>query len=151
MLMWIVTHSSSIVWLRILTVVLSLGETMASATPPSKADASPSKAGDGSSQEDASTIHLRRAWRSFASTIVVAARAAGKAKDASTKELDDAVVSVLRGRIMFRRSVTHVEAKLTGQAQEMEALEGCMRSQPSVGRKRKRDTQQPKSAAATMN
>lgn len=115
---------------------------MASPTPPSTANASPSKVNDGSSQEDHSTIHLRRAWRSFASAIVVAASAAGKAKDASEKDLDDAVVSVLRARIVFRRSLAHVEAKLIRQAQETEALEGCMRSQPTAGHKRKRDTAQ---------
>jgi hypothetical protein len=108
---------------------------MASVTPPSNTDVSPSKAGSSSSQEDNATIHLRRAWRSFVGTIVVAARAA--AKDADP---DEAVVSVCRGRITFRRCLAHVEAKITGQAQETEALEGCMKSQPSVGRKRKRDT-----------
>jgi hypothetical protein len=137
-------HFLAVIFLSLLCKTMQ----RASPTPPSNADATPSKAGDGSSQEDNSTIHLRRAWRSFASTIIVASRAAGKAKDASAKDLDDAVVSVLRGCIAFRRCVTHVQAKLTGQAQETEALEGCMRSQPSLGRKRKRE---PKSAAATLN
>lgn len=120
--------------------------TMASSTPPpNKAEVSSEQA-DEISSEDPSTIRLRRMWRSFASTIVVAARAASKAKDASDKVLDEAIVSVLRSRIDFRRNVTYVEIKLTGQAQEIEALEGCMRSQPSVGRKRKRDTEPPKHA-----
>ena len=124
---------------------------MASATPPSnRAEASPKQAGE-SSSEDHSTTRLRRSWRSFVSTIVVAARAANKTKDLSDKALDDAVVSVLRSRIEFRRNVTHVEGKLTGQAQGTEALEGCMKSQPCVGRKRKRDTAPPASAAATAN
>lgn len=45
-----------------------------------------------------------------------------------------------RNNVDLRRTITHVEGKLTGQAQETAALEGCMRSQPSIGKKRKRDS-----------
>jgi hypothetical protein len=82
---------------------------------------------------------IRRSWRSFASSIVVTARAAEKAaaRPSSSKELDDAVVTNVRARIEFRRYCSLMEGALRGQAKESEALEGMLRSQPNMGRKRK--------------
>ena len=103
------------------------------------------------------TDKLKRAWRSLASSVVVSTRAAEKAaikKNQDTKELDDAVMTLLRARSDFRRYVTTIEANLLGQAEENEALEGLLRSQPCMGRKRKRgggdgdDEKEPSAAVA---
>lgn len=81
---------------------------------------------------------IRRTWRSFASSIVVTTRAAEKAhgNPLALKELDDAVVTSIRARVEFRRYCSLLEGSLTGQAKEHEALEGWLRSQPSMGKKR---------------
>ena len=55
----------------------------------------------------------------------------------SLNELDDAIAINLRARIDFHRYCNLLEQTLTGQAKETEALEGFMRSQPNLGRKRK--------------
>ena len=91
-------------------------------------------------KEDASTHTWRRLWQRYTQSVIHADRTAVKAKDPASKELGDAVVGMLRCNVDLRRTLTYLEAKLTGQAQETEALEGCMRSQPRIGRKRKRDS-----------
>lgn len=109
----------------------------------------------GSSSTSSSNTHhnyderLERVWRSLASSVVVATH---KAENLATetkqkppdqckqslKELDEAVITFLRTRLEYRRQLALVEAKLEGRAQELEALESCVRSQPRA-RKRKRD------------
>ena len=95
-------------------------------------------------EEDASTSHLRGRWLRYGQAIHHAGRTAEKAVAAkgdeqANKDLSEAVVGVLKSNIDLRRVITHIEANITGQAKETEALEGCMRSQPCVGRKRKRN------------
>ena len=82
---------------------------------------------------------LRRSWRSLASSIVVTVQAAEKAatRPSGNKELDDAIVTNVRARMEFRRYCSLMEGALRGQAKESEALEGMLRSQPNMGRKRK--------------
>eukprot|EP00544_Gedaniella_sp_CCMP2646_P012469 CAMPEP_0202480222 /NCGR_PEP_ID=MMETSP1361-20130828/298_1 /ASSEMBLY_ACC=CAM_ASM_000849 /TAXON_ID=210615 /ORGANISM="Staurosira complex sp., Strain CCMP2646" /LENGTH=122 /DNA_ID=CAMNT_0049107641 /DNA_START=146 /DNA_END=514 /DNA_ORIENTATION=+ len=95
-------------------------------------------------EEDSSTHALRRLWLRYGQATHNAGRIAEKAVTAkgdeqANKDLGEAVVGVLKSNIDLRRAITHVEGKITGQAKETEALEGCMRSQPCVGRKRKRN------------
>ena len=109
-------------------------------------------------KEDPTAIRLRRAWRSLASSLVVAARAAEKTAKAAAaaevaaqnqvagaaaakfdrKGVEDALFTTLRARTELRRVATLAEAKLRGNARETESLELCQRSQPSIGKKRKR-------------
>jgi len=115
-----------------------------------------STSSDGKKQreEDQSAVRLRRAWRSFSSSLVVAARAAEKVAKNSTggdnpsttgsvakdkKDMNDALETTLRFRGELIRQTALCEAKLRGNAKETEALECSMRSQPSIGVKRKRD------------
>mmetsp|Transcript_28242 Transcript_28242/g.83208 ORF Transcript_28242/g.83208 Transcript_28242/m.83208 type:complete len:133 (-) Transcript_28242:93-491(-) len=112
----------------------------------------------GSKKEDPTSTRLRRAWRSFASSLVVAARAAeksaktasakGSATEAEKKAVDDALVTMLRARSELRRVGSLVEARLRGNAKETEALELCLRSQPCIGRKRKRIPKADETAAS---
>jgi len=66
------------------------------------------------------------------------------------KELDEAVVTFLRGRIEWTRQIAHIEAKLQGKEQEQEAMDCYLRSQPRLGRKRRKlllDTKEELTAA----
>lgn len=68
-----------------------------------------------------------------------AAAASGPpAAEAKQRELDEAVVLFLRTRREFHRLLSHTEAKLQGQAEEMESLETYVRTQPRIGSSRKR-------------
>jgi hypothetical protein len=58
---------------------------------------------------------------------------------ATLKELDECVVGFLRTRVDWGRLVSYLEAKLEGKAKEMEILQNYVRSQPKLGRKRKRE------------
>mgnify|MGYP005844723473 CR=1 FL=1 len=94
-----------------------------------------------SNEED----RLGRAWRSLASTVVLATQKTEKAANMrpqpskeSLKELDDAVVSFLRMRMEWGRQIYHVERKIQGKEQEMETTDCYLRSQPRLGKKRKR-------------
>lgn len=69
-----------------------------------------------------------------------AAEKAAKENKSDAKEVDDAIVTTLRARSEFRKQLTLLEGKLTGQAQEIEALESCMRSQPRLGKRKRRQT-----------
>ena len=103
------------------------------------------------SGEDHTATRLRRSWRALASSLVVAARAAEKvAKNGGLddpkaskekKAMDEALEQTLRARADLTRQAALCEAKLRGNAKETEALECSMRSGPSVGVKRKRDTE----------
>jgi hypothetical protein len=108
-------------------------------SPASGVKSSSPAAAASNEQKDASTYLLRQKWQRYAQSVIHADRTAEKAKDANSKEVGDAIIGVLRSNVDLRRTITYVEGKLTGQAQEMQALEGCMRSQPCVGRKRKRE------------
>ncbi len=84
---------------------------------------------------------LRKAWRVIGTTV---ANCMSKADKAATqpqlkRELDESVLLFLRTRREFHRLLSHAEAKLQGKAEEMESLETYVRTQPRVGkRKRKR-------------
>jgi hypothetical protein len=96
-----------------------------------------------------SVIDLRRTYRSFASTLTIAAKAADKlsaAKESDSekshedleKQLKDAVRMTLNQRQIMRERATLLEGRLCGNAKESEALHCMLRSTPCVGgRKRK--------------
>lgn len=69
----------------------------------------------------------------------------------SLKELDESVVQFLKTRIEYGRNILHLEAKLQGKAKEMEAMDCYLRSQPRVGRKRKRHREEVDATAAAID
>lgn len=71
-----------------------------------------------------------------------AEKAAVEPTQMNCKELNDCVVSFLRTRVEWHRLLGNVQAKFQGQAQEREALEGFVRTQPRLG-KRKRTPNNP--------
>ena len=91
---------------------------------------------------------LVRTWRSLGTSVVLATSKAEKAvrerdNKAVLKEMDDAVVGFFKTRLEWGRLVSYLEAKLEGKAKEMETLQHYVRSQPTIGirRKRKRNEQ----------
>lgn len=85
---------------------------------------------------------LGRTWRSIGQSVVqVTHKAEQHAKDPTNretnKELNEATVLVLRGRLEWARSIAHIEATLEGKAEEMKVLQHYVRSVPRIGRKRK--------------
>lgn len=74
-----------------------------------------------------------------------AEKAGADRTDANCRELNESVVTFLRTRMEWHRHLGHVEAKLQGKAQEMEALESYVRTQPRLG-KRKRSQEDIASA-----
>mmetsp|Transcript_30894 Transcript_30894/g.55984 ORF Transcript_30894/g.55984 Transcript_30894/m.55984 type:complete len:132 (-) Transcript_30894:1487-1882(-) len=96
-----------------------------------------------SSDQDGA-FNVRRSFRSFASSLIVAARQAEKVAAMSgpdtplDKTAKEAVEMILKQRQSVRRTATILEGKLRGNVKESEALHCCLRSQPCVGgRKRK--------------
>ena len=98
-----------------------------------------------SADKDA-VMNVRRSFRSFASSLIVAARqaekvAATKSSGSDTvadKSLEEAVQMILKQRQAVRRTATLLEGTLRGNISQSEALHCCLRSQPCVGgRKRK--------------
>eukprot|EP00980_Cylindrotheca_fusiformis_P027833 scaffold22560_cov135-Cylindrotheca_fusiformis.AAC.44 len=92
---------------------------------------------------------LKKGWTNIRYTAVAAferAQAASTAAEqknhqdfqSNVKELDKSVVHFLKYRIEYHRLLSQIEAKLLGKAQEREALETYVRTQPRLG-KRKRD------------
>jgi lipopolysaccharide export LptBFGC system permease protein LptF len=92
---------------------------------------------------------LQRGWTNIRYTAVAAFERAQAASTAAekknhqdfqnnVKELDKSVVHFLKYRIEYHRLLSQIEAKLLGKAQEREALETYVRTQPRLG-KRKRD------------
>ena len=120
-----------------------------------------SKSNTSVSATDAPSKNLRRAFRSFASALIVAARQADKSVgDANNDEskpsskddkssdkikveekdpLQSSVETVLKLRQTLRTTATKLEALMKGNVKETEALQCCLKSQPCVvgGRKRK--------------
>ena len=101
---------------------------------------------------------LSKDWRKLASGIVdifqraEAAATAAQSSNADPQqvkklqtELDRSVINnFLKTRMEFHRLISHVEARLQGKAQEREALETFVRTQPSLGkRKREEDLSAP--------
>jgi hypothetical protein len=80
---------------------------------------------------------LGRTWRSLGSSVVLATTKAAVPK-ASVKEVDEAVVGFLRTRQEWGRLISYLEAKLEAKAKEMETLQHYVRSQPTMGIRRKR-------------
>jgi hypothetical protein len=88
---------------------------------------------------------LLRTWRSIAHSI---GQVTGKAekvataveteREAAMKELNEATIGFLRHHVDWGRSITYIEAKLEGKAEELESMQHYLRTQPSMGRKRKR-------------
>lgn len=102
----------------------------------------------GAPRENASHRHLHnedllwRTWRSIAQSVVqVTHKAEQHAKDPTnrdtSKELNEATILVLRGRLEWARCIAHIEATLEGKAEEMKVLQHFVRSAPRIGRKRK--------------
>ena len=114
------------------------------------------------SAADAPSRNLRRAFRSFASALIVAARQAEKKVDANNNDeskpsskddnkssdktkveekdpLQSSVETIIKLRQTLRTTATKLEDKLRGNLIESDALQCCLKSQPCVvgGRKRK--------------
>ena len=120
-----------------------------------------SKSNTSISATDAPSRNLRRAFRSFASALIVAARQAEKVVNANNNDeskpsskddkssdktkveekdpLQSSVETVLKLRQTLRTTATKLEALMKGNVKETEALQCCLKSQPCVvgGRKRK--------------
>ena len=120
-----------------------------------------SKSNTSVSSADAPSRNLRRAFRSFASALIVAARQAEKKVDANNNDeskpsskddkssdkskveekdqLQSSVETVLKLRQTLRTTATKLEDTLRGNVKESEAMLASLKSQPCVvgGRKRK--------------
>ena len=133
-----------------------------SSKPPSTHIDKKSKSNTSVSSADAPSRNLRRAFRSFASALIVAARQAEKKVDANNNDdskpsskndnkssdkpkveekdpLQSSVETILKLRQTLRTTATKLEDTLRGNHIESEALQCCLKSQPRVvgGRKRK--------------
>ena len=121
-----------------------------------------SKSNTSISAADAPSRNLRRAFRSFASALIVAARQAEKKVDGTNDDskpsskddnkssdktkveekkdaLQTSVETILKLRQTLRTTATKLEDRLRGNIRESEALQCCLKSQACVvgGRKRK--------------
>jgi lipopolysaccharide export LptBFGC system permease protein LptF len=122
---------------------------------PSSTASVPSSSSSGDQQQKQQQQHLtqeerlQRGWTNIRYTAVAAFERAQAASTAAekknhhdfqnnVKELDKSVVHFLKYRIEYHRLLSQIEAKLLGKAQEREALETYVRTQPRLG-KRKRD------------
>jgi hypothetical protein len=89
---------------------------------------------------------LPRIWRIFVESSRKAmnkAEAIGENRtQENCRELDESVMTFLHTRKQFHRVLGNVEAKLQGKAQEREALEGFIRTQPRLGKRRRLQEQQ---------
>ena len=94
---------------------------------------------------------LRKAWRMIGTNVAFcmskaekataagsAVKTSGNEHGAKTRELDDSVVLFLRHRREFHRLLSHTEAKLQGKAEEIESLETYVRTQPRIGRRKRK-------------
>ena len=113
-----------------------------------------SSAGSSPSSRAETLRSLRKAFHTYATSLIVASRTAcenaaaasgGASKAASggaddIKPVKEAVEFMLQQRQLVRQSATMLEGKLRGNVKESEALLCCLKSQPCVGvggRKRK--------------
>ena len=88
---------------------------------------------------------VKRSFRSFTSSLIVAVRQAEKlvlgdnAGDKQTRQLKEALIMVLKQRQQLRATATLFEDKLRGNLKETQALHCSLKSTPCVvgGRKRK--------------
>ena len=90
---------------------------------------------------------VKRSFRSFTSSLIVAVRQAEKlvlgdnadASDKQTRQLKEALIMVLKQRQQLRATATLFEDKLRGNLKETQALHCSLKSTPCVvgGRKRK--------------
>lgn len=87
---------------------------------------------------------LAKTWKSMTNWMVIASQKAENAAVDPTKpvlrELDEYVVAFLRSKLDWGKLISYLEAKLEGKAKEMETLQQYVRTQPKLGRsKRKRE------------
>jgi len=92
---------------------------------------------------------VKRSFRSFTSSLIVAVRQAeklvlgdnadGKSSDKQTRQIKEALIMVLKQRQQLRATATLFEDKLRGNLKETQALHCSLKSTPCVvgGRKRK--------------
>jgi hypothetical protein len=119
-----------------------------SGPPPNSSSSSGAGGGGTSSSSSSQQYHtyeerLSKSWRNMVSSIVTAFQKAEKAAVETTKEnlkeVDEAVVIFIRFRLEYHRLISLVEARLQGKAQEMEALNNYVRTQPRLGKRKQRD------------
>jgi hypothetical protein len=95
---------------------------------------------------------LNKGWTNIRYTIAAAfekAQAAARAAknknqpdfQSQVKELDKTVIHFLKYRIEYHRTISQIEAKLQGKAQEREALETYVRTQPRLGKRKRLETE----------
>jgi hypothetical protein len=104
--------------------------------------------GPPASKKEGPIKNVKRSFRSFTSSLIVAVRQAekvvdGKSSDAEqTRQLKEAVIMVLKQRQQLRATATLFEDKLRGNLKETQALHCSLKSTPCVvgGRKRKFST-----------
>ncbi len=117
-----------------------------------KSSGKPAAKQSSSSSNDNAAHNVRRAFRSFESSVIVAVRQAEKVASSSTKErssssgdtaaksqMDESIELMIKHKQSVRRTATLLEGKIRGNVKESEALHCTLRSQPCVvgGRKRK--------------
>jgi hypothetical protein len=106
--------------------------------------------GPPASKKEGPIKNVKRSFRSFTSSLIVAVRQAekvvlgendGKSSDEQTR-LKEAVIMVLKQRQQLRATATLFEDKLRGNLKETQALHCSLKSTPCVvgGRKRKFST-----------
>ena len=108
--------------------------------------------GPPASKKEGPIKNVKRSFRSFTSSLIVAVRQAekvvlgdnadGKSSDEQTRQLKEAVIMVLKQRQQLRATATLFEDKLRGNLKETQALHCSLKSTPCVvgGRKRKFST-----------
>ena len=105
--------------------------------------------GGGPAKNEGPVRNVKRSFRQFTSSLIVAVRQAekvvigdnadGRSSEEQTRQLKEAVVMVLKQRQQLRAAATVFEDKLRGNLKEAEALRTFSQSTPCVagGRKRK--------------
>lgn len=109
---------------------------------PSTRPTAPSNPSSSSSKWLPHEERLRKAWRVIGTTVANCMSKADKASAPNSgnakRDLDESVVLFLRTRREFNRLLSHAEAKLQGKAEEMESLETYVRTQPRIGRRKRK-------------
>eukprot|EP00429_Kryptoperidinium_foliaceum_P005229 CAMPEP_0176008928 /NCGR_PEP_ID=MMETSP0120_2-20121206/3991_1 /TAXON_ID=160619 /ORGANISM="Kryptoperidinium foliaceum, Strain CCMP 1326" /LENGTH=160 /DNA_ID=CAMNT_0017341715 /DNA_START=130 /DNA_END=612 /DNA_ORIENTATION=+ len=122
----------------------STGPATSSQTPHSGPAPTPANSSSQNLQSLPYEDRLPKIWRhlvsSMANSLHKAEKAGADSSQENCRELNDSVVTFLRTRMEYHRILGNVEAKLQGREQEREALEGYVRTQPKLGkRKRKQE------------